>query len=91
MVYVVAVQGKDAADAASRVRNNLGRAGLVVNTKESNWVPTQCLVEFKYLKLDKGKVKNAERKLGTLQEVILSKALPARSCAGHCIAILVIL
>ena len=48
MIYlddgVVAVQGKDAADAASkRVRNNLGRAGLVENTERSNWVSAQCL------------------------------------------------
>ena len=41
---MVAVQGKDAADAASkRVRNDLCRAGLVENTEKSNWVPVQCL------------------------------------------------
>ena len=41
---VVAVLGKDAADAASeRVRNDLGRAGLVENTEITNWVPTQHL------------------------------------------------
>ena len=41
---MVAVQGRDAADAAStRVRNDLGRAGLVENTEKSNWVPAQQL------------------------------------------------
>lgn len=41
---VVAVKGKDAADAASRrVRNDLSKAGLVENTEKSNWVPAQRL------------------------------------------------
>ena len=75
---MVAVQGKEAADAASkRVRHNLGRASLVENTEESNLAPTQYLtwLEFIETTADEGKVKVLKEKLEALQEAILSKAL----------------
>ena len=85
---VVAVQGKDAADAASRrVRNDLNKAGLVENTEKSVWVPVQRLAWLGFIiDLEKGKVEVPKEKLETLhlqlQQAILSKCLPARSVAS---------
>ena len=63
---MVAVQGKEAADAASkRVRHNLGRASLVENTEESNLAPSQYLTCLEFIETiaDEGKVKVLKQKL----------------------------
>ena len=92
MVYlddgVVAVQGKDAAGAASRkVKNDLSSAGLVENVVKSNWVPSQCLVWLGFvINLEKGKVIVPNEKLEALhvqlRQALVSKFLPARSIAS---------
>ena len=72
------VQGKEAADAASkRVKHNLGRASLVQNTEESNLASNQCLTWLEFIETiaDEGKVKVLKEKLEALQEARLSKAL----------------
>jgi len=85
---VVAVQGKDAADAASRkVRYDLSNAGLVENAGKSNWVPSQCLTWLGFvIDLEKGKVIVPKEKLEALrvqlQQALVSKFLPARSIAS---------
>lgn len=74
---VVAVQGKDAAEAASRrVRNDLSRAGLVENTEKSNWVPAQRQTWLRFIiDLEKDKVEVPQEKLEVLC-VQLQQALP---------------
>ena len=66
---VVAIQGKDAADVASkRVRNDLSRAGLVENTEKSKWVQAQCLTWLGFIiDLEKGKIEVPKEKLEALQ------------------------
>ena len=63
---MVAVQGKDAVDGASkRVINDLGGAGLVENTEKSNWVSVQCLTWLVFIMHleKKGKVEVLKEKL----------------------------
>ena len=75
---MVAVQGKEAADAASkRVRHNLGKASLVQNTEESYLAPTQFLTWLEFIETvtDECKVKVLKENLEALQEAILPKAL----------------
>ena len=85
---VVAVKGKDAADAASRrVRNDLSKAGLVENTEKSNWVPAQRLAWLGFIiDLEKGKMEvpmeKLEALLRQLKQAMLLRALPARSIAS---------
>ena len=85
---MVAVQGKDAADAASRrVRNDLSKAGLVENTEKSNWVPAQCMACLGFIiDLEKGKMEVTVEKLKALllqvRQAFLSRVLPARSIAS---------
>ena len=85
---VVAVKGKETADAASKkVRNDLKKVGLVENHEKSNWMPTQCLRWLGFvIDLEGGKVKVPTEKLEALQlqlkQAMLSKALTARSVAS---------
>ena len=85
---VVAVKGKDAADAASRrVRNDLSKAGLVENTEKSSWVPAQRLAWLGFIiDLEKGKMEvpmeKLEALLRQLKQAMLLRALPARSIAS---------
>ena len=82
---IVAVKGKETADAASKkVENDLKKVGLVENHEKSTWMPTQCLRWLGFvIDLEGGKVKVPTEKLEALQsqlkQAMLSKALTARS------------
>ena len=85
---IVAVQGREAAEAASaKVQSELWQAGLVEHPKKCNWTPVQCLMWLGFnIDLEKGVIGVPQPKIeaihSQLEEAMAARVLPARFLAS---------